>query len=127
VDTNGVNYSVLYRFNGEGDGEIPMAGLFTSGNGIFYGTALEGGNTNAGFGTVFRFAIVPTLNLVVSNPSAPALTLTGLANQSCQLQVSSNLMDWNFLTDVTITNGSTQVIDTNAMNAAARYYRAVIP
>ncbi len=51
LNTNGANYSVVYRFNGNGDGSDPMAGLFTTGNGVFYGTALMGGSTNAGFGT----------------------------------------------------------------------------
>jgi hypothetical protein len=118
---------VLYSFHGAGDGRIPNAGLFPTTNGIFYGTALMGGNTNTGFGTVYGFTLVPVLNLIFSNPSAPTLTLTGFANQSCQVQVSSNLINWDFLENVVLTNGSAQIMDANAPQTAGRFYRAVIP
>ena len=127
VTTNGADYSVLYSFHGAGDGRIPNAGLFPTTNGIFYGTALMGGNTNAGFGTVYSFTLVPVLNLNFSNPSAPSLTLTGFVNQSCQIQVSSNLINWDFLENVVLTNGSAQIMDANAPQTVGRFYRAVIP
>lgn len=127
LSTNGANYSVLYRFNGIGDGRKPRAALFADGNGGFYGTTLMGGATIGGFGTVYRFTLVPALGLNFSNQTAPALTLTGLSNQLCQVQVSSNLINWDILRTVTLTNGSTQIIDVNATNVPARYYRAMIP
>jgi hypothetical protein len=99
--------------------------LFTTGNGVFYGTALMGGAPIAGFGTVFRFAVVPVLTLDRPTPSALLLTLNGFANQSCQIQVSSNLIDWTGLTNLILTNGTAQFYDTD--NASARFYRAVIP
>lgn len=123
VNTNGASYSVLHHFHGD-DGSQPWAG-FTVGNGVFYGTALMGGA--GGFGTVYRFALPPTLNFNFANPSGPLLTLTGLPNQSCQIQVSSDLIHWSFLTNTVLANGSTQVLDANATNAYARYYRAVVP
>lgn len=126
VNTNGANYSVLHRFNGAGDGLDPSAGLFTTGDGVFYGTAAQGGNTIAGFGTVYQFTMGPTLNLNVSN-SPPPLLVTGFSNQTYQVQFSTNLINWNFLTNVTLTNGNTQVIDAGATNSPARYYRALIP
>lgn len=125
MDANGANYSVLYRFNGTGDGQVPMAGLFTTGNGVFYGTTLMGGAPIGGFGTVYRFAIVPVLAIDGATPSAPLLTLNGFANQFCQVQVSSNLIHWTALTNLFLTNGTAQVYDSN--NAPVRYYRAVIP
>jgi uncharacterized repeat protein (TIGR03803 family) len=125
LNTNGMNYSILHQFNGNGDGDQPWAGLFTTGNGVFYGTTSMGGDTDSG--TVYRLALVPTLNLNVSDPSVPLLTFTGLANQSCQVQASSNLLNWNFLTNVILTNGSSQISDPTATNSPARYYRVVIP
>jgi len=127
LSTNGANYSVLYRFNGNGDGQHPRAGLVTTGNGVLYGTTLMGGANPAGFGTLYRLALVPTLSLSFSNQPGPVLTFTGAANQSCQVQVSSNLIHWTFLTVVTLTNGSAQILDANAAGAPTRFYRAVIP
>ena len=126
VNTNGANYSVLHQFNGKGDGKQPFAGLFTTGNGVFYGTTEASGASPSGFGTVYRLALVPTLTLDTSYPSAPGLTFAGLANQSCQVQVSSNLINWSFLTSVTLTNGSAQISDVTATNSPVRFYRAVI-
>jgi uncharacterized repeat protein (TIGR03803 family) len=127
VNTNGANYSVLYRFTGEADGEQPMAGLFTTGNGVFYGTTLMGGAAFASLGTVYRLALMPVLSLTLSNQTAPLLTLNGAAGQACQVQASSNLFDWSVLANLSLTNGSAQLLDATWTNSPARFYRALIP
>jgi uncharacterized repeat protein (TIGR03803 family) len=127
VNTNGANYSVLHNFNGNGDGRDPMAGLFTTGNGVFYGTALMGGSTNAGFGTIYRLAIVPTLSLNFSAQPPPSLTISGFPGQQFQIQVSTNLVDWNILTNLSLTNGTAQLYDPISSNSPTRFYRALIP
>jgi uncharacterized repeat protein (TIGR03803 family) len=125
LNTNGANYSVLHRFNGAGDGKVPMAGMFTTGNGVFYGMTLMGGATNGGFGTIYRLAMVPVLTIDFSTPTAPLLTLNGFANQSCQVEVSSDMVHWSVLTNLSLTNGTAQVYDSN--NVPTRFYRALIP
>jgi uncharacterized repeat protein (TIGR03803 family) len=128
MNTNGANYSVLYRFNGNGDGQNPRAGLFTPGNGVFYGTALIGGATNvAGFGTLFRFGSASPVSIGIFFQSTPFLTLTGAVGQACQVQLSSNLYDWTVFTNVTLTNGTAQIPDPTWTNSSKRFYRTLVP
>ena len=105
-----------------------MAGMFTAGNGIFYGTTLMDGSTNASFGTIYQLAFVPQLNLKFFN-AAPALALTvnGLTNQSCQIQISSNLINWTTFSNLSLTSGTAQLLDFDWTNSPTRYYRAMIP
>jgi uncharacterized repeat protein (TIGR03803 family) len=49
-------FTVLHYFSGGGDGAYPYAGLTVGPSGVLYGTALEGGNYNAG--TVFKLSQV---------------------------------------------------------------------
>lgn len=49
METNGSNFTVLYNFNTNTDGAVPgMKGGLTMSGGTLYGTAYEGGITNAG-------------------------------------------------------------------------------
>jgi uncharacterized repeat protein (TIGR03803 family) len=54
VTTNGV-FTPLYTFtNGVNDGSSPYAGLLQGTNGIFYGTASQGGSVSSGAGSIFK-------------------------------------------------------------------------
>lgn len=57
VDADG-NETVLYRFTGGGDGNVPVAGLIRDAAGNLYGTTFWGGDLNCNFGrgcgTVFK-------------------------------------------------------------------------
>src|SRR5205823_820347 len=55
------------------------------------------------------------------------LTLIGRAGLSYQIDVSTNLLDWSFLTVLTNSQGSVQFTDTVATNYRTRFYRAVVP
>jgi uncharacterized repeat protein (TIGR03803 family) len=61
-DPSNGSIALVASFNGS-NGLGPVAGLTSSGNGIFYGTASEGGVNN--FGTVFKF------DAGVTNPAVP--------------------------------------------------------
>ncbi len=52
----GYNETVLYSFQGGGDGEAPFSGLVADKTGALYGVTLEGGNSACfgGCGTVFK-------------------------------------------------------------------------
>jgi hypothetical protein len=53
--------------------------------------------------------------------------VTGLAGQTYPIQASTNLVNWYFLTNITLTNMSGQFIDLSATNYNRRFYRAVVP
>jgi uncharacterized repeat protein (TIGR03803 family) len=125
LNTDGSGYSVLYSFTGNnGDGANPFASMITTGNGVFYGTTLNSGTSEA-FGTVFRFSMLPNLGIGMSN-AVPVVTLTGFAGQPCQLQVSSNFINWDFLGNVSLTNGTAQFADFAGVGLPARFYRALV-
>ncbi len=51
----GEPYSVVYTFTGGADGGVPSGNLITDGQGNFYGTTTQGGNSiGSGYGTVFK-------------------------------------------------------------------------
>jgi hypothetical protein len=49
--------------------------------------------------------------------------VTGLSGQTYPIQVSTNLVNWDFLTNTTITNLTGQFIDSSAPNFSRRFYR----
>jgi uncharacterized repeat protein (TIGR03803 family) len=51
---DGGDYGVVHHFSwSNGDGRVPLAGLFNGTNGTFYGTTSQGGRTD--YGSVFNF------------------------------------------------------------------------
>jgi hypothetical protein len=52
--------------------------------------------------------------------------VTGLAGQTYPIQVSTNLVNWDFLTNTTLTNLSGQFIDFSAPNFSQRFYRSAL-
>jgi uncharacterized repeat protein (TIGR03803 family) len=52
-------YSVLYRFRGGSDGEIPQAGLVIGRNGELHGTTIYGGSSSCAFGCGTVFSLTP--------------------------------------------------------------------
>ena len=57
----------------------------------------------------------------------PQLELTGTAGSGVTVLRSSNLVDWLNLTNLVLTNGTAQFIDTTTPDAAQRFYRATSP
>ena len=49
----------------------------------------------------------------------------GAAGQLCEIWVSTNLMDWLFLTNLVLTNGQFQFVDPAVANRPYRFYHAV--
>jgi uncharacterized repeat protein (TIGR03803 family) len=62
---NGSSYTVLWNFDGAVTGTAPSAGLTLATDGNFYGTAFEGGSSNAG--TLFSFNPKTSVINVVHN------------------------------------------------------------
>jgi hypothetical protein len=57
---------------------------------------------------------------------AVQIGVTGLAGQTYPIQVSTNLVNWDFLTNTTLTNLSGQFIDFSAPNFSQRFYRSAL-
>jgi hypothetical protein len=53
--------------------------------------------------------------------------VTGFAGLTYPIQVSTNLVNWDFLTNATLANVSGQFSDPAATNCNRRFYRAVAP
>jgi hypothetical protein len=58
---------------------------------------------------------------------AVQIGVAGLAGQTYPIQVSEDLVNWDSLTNVTLTNLSGAFIDPSATNFTKRFYRAVLP
>jgi uncharacterized repeat protein (TIGR03803 family) len=54
VSTNGANFTVIYTFGTNGDGQYPIGRLLLASDGYLYGSCEEGGSH--GYGTIFRMA-----------------------------------------------------------------------
>jgi uncharacterized repeat protein (TIGR03803 family) len=61
ISTDGTPTS-LYSFTGGNDGGTPKAGVVQGSDGYFYGTTSSGGDTNGGFGTVYKISTNGTLS-----------------------------------------------------------------
>jgi uncharacterized repeat protein (TIGR03803 family) len=73
--------NILYTFTGAADGAYPYAGVIQGADGAFYGTALLGGDPNAGAGTVFRVTAAGSFNVLhaftgATDGANPAAALT---------------------------------------------------
>jgi Concanavalin A-like lectin/glucanases superfamily/Carboxypeptidase regulatory-like domain/CARDB len=64
--------------------------------------------------------------LFLSNGIAQ-IDVAGLAGQTYPIQVSTDLTNWDFLTNITVSNLTGQFIDPSATNYPWRFYRAVVP
>lgn len=125
METNGANYSIVHQFTGaNGDGAHSYSGLIATTNGLLYGTTLQGG-TN-GFGTVFRLALLPNVNLTAANRGSATIALSGFSGQPCVIQASSNLINWDTVSSLSLTNGGAQWTDNSAASFNARFYRALV-
>lgn len=122
LNPNGGGYAVVYNFGGVGDGAQPFGGLSGKGKGVFYGMTLNGGSD--GFGTVYRLALSPTLQIAESGQSVQVL-LRGFPGQSCWLQGTTNFTDWINVANLVLTDGAAQYIDDQSL--PWRFYRAVLP
>ena len=55
------------------------------------------------------------------------LTLTGLSGFNYQIDVSSDLLNWVYLTSFVANTSTTRFLDSSATNFTKRFYRAVAP
>ena len=125
LDTSGSAYTVLHSFGGTpGDGQIPEGGLAQGQDGAFYGTTSAGGDFGAG--TVFRLGPTPfEFTSIVQLPGKTvSLSLSGSTNTTCRVDASTNLLDWETVTNITDITGGIQFIDVPAPNFPQRFYRA---
>ncbi|MDE3066595.1 MAG: hypothetical protein KGJ60_03490 [Verrucomicrobiota bacterium] len=58
---------------------------------------------------------------------ASQVTVSGLAGQTYPIQVSTDLVNWETLTNLTLNGSSGQFVDSTATNSPYRFYRAVLP
>lgn len=124
INTNGADFAVLYSFV-ESYGSSPSATLIFGQDGALYGTTLSGGSDYSG--TVFRLA--PPARPQVGMPSffpdgSFRFSLIAPAGKLCRIDISTNLADWNTLTNVTSGTNAVQVIDNSVTTFTRRFYRA---
>jgi uncharacterized repeat protein (TIGR03803 family) len=119
--TNGTGYTILHHFNqNTGDGALPQSALVEGKKGILFSTTLQGGGTFKQ-GSVFSFALTPTLALNYTNQGAN-LWLSGYSGQPFRIEATTNLSDWVPLADLSLTNGSAFYRDASTL--PRRFYRA---
>jgi uncharacterized repeat protein (TIGR03803 family) len=133
ISTNGA-LSILYTFgtltNNGGfplDGASPAAALVQGADGSFYGTAQRGGAY--GYGTVFRFSIVPEFRAVtLLSDSRLNLSWSTESGGSYQLQYNSDLAlsNWLNLGSPVTAAGATLNTTDFLTNGPQRFYRVVL-
>lgn len=86
----------------------------------------DGGDTRVSVGYVH--VVLPSLSAIRRLPNQSVeLELTGQPGRSYDIQVSTDLAAWTYLTNIVPTGSVTAFVDTTATNLTARFYRAVIP
>lgn len=86
----------------------------------------DGGDTKIGVGYIN--VVLPSLSAIRRLPNQSVeLELTGQPGRSYDIQVSTDLAAWMYLTNIVPTGSVTAFVDTTATNLSARFYRAVIP
>jgi hypothetical protein len=67
---------------------------------------------------------LPAIRLLPQLDGAMRITLRGQAGGNFMIEVSTNLVDWQFWTNQTATNGNLSILDNDAKNHPVRFYRA---
>lgn len=110
VNTDGTGFKVLYRFNADKDGGIPMAGLLADGK-VLYGTTSTYGSADGsgnGKGTLFKFDLNPpplwlkpipgfvisNLVIAITNPNNTIQPVTYITNHQ-SFPYTLLAMTWN--------------------------------
>jgi uncharacterized repeat protein (TIGR03803 family) len=124
--------TTLYSFTGGVDGGNPIAGLFQSTNGYYYGTTQHGGITNGsptGYGTIFKLKILPTPLLQSPTRRGDQVTFSWdtVPGETYELQYVLDLSqtNWHNLVTTNATQYTTTVSDSIASDLQ-RYYRLVV-
>lgn len=69
--------------------------------------------------------MMPRASMAIApQPSGMQLTLQGLAGRNYSIEVSTDLVHWAAWTNVVNTNGTMRVMDCDATNCPAKFYRA---
>jgi len=137
LNKSGTGFTMLHFLTGSGgDGSEPATALLQASDGSFYGTTYSGGisdiNSPLGYGTLFRlFSGPPRINITRIQSSGANLLLDfrgGAAGHTYAIQGTTHLATnaiWSEIsTAVVAIDGSFQVIDTNASQFPARFYRS---
>jgi hypothetical protein len=69
---------------------------------------------------------ISAMSLKSQTNGAMRLQIQAVAGHTYQIDVSTNLVDWTFWTNQFTTNGTIQVLDTDATNYSRRFYRATL-
>ena len=115
------------RFGGTNSYDRPE-GLAFDGNGSVYvtGSSAVGGASADYDWVTIKYAPAPQFT---TNRFAPdgsfLLSLEGGCNATYRIEVSTNLLSWLVLTNVTTTNGTVEIADPEAAHFPGRFYRAV--
>ena len=134
-------YSVAY-----GNGQFVVAGssgaILSSPDGIQWTARRSGaGNDLAGvahgngrfitvgdYGTILESGPIVALGLPATfSDGSTQFTLSGPSGQSCLIQASTDLANWMPVTNLVLTNGTSQFHDGPATSLNQRFYRAAVP
>jgi hypothetical protein len=107
------------------------------GNGLSLFAVVTGGTNALDFNpqnNALQLTIQPNITQVnvelgpvlLLSGGAVQVGVTGLAGQTYPIQASTNLVNWDSLTNITLTNLSGQFIDLSATNYNRRFYRALV-
>jgi hypothetical protein len=115
---------------------VSSAGLVTAGNkgtakvtaglnGLSATASVTVGKNGGGKPHFVSGASSLTLTLAADADGHPAviLTLSGVPGTLCELQATTNLVDWVTIHEVTLSDAPTSLIDPEAGSSAARFYR----
>ncbi len=125
LTTNGA-FSKLFDFN-NANGYLPLGTLMPAGNGVYYGTASQGGTYNEG--AIFRFSVCPPVSATIQANNTILLSWMALNGRSYQVQCKSGLTqsNWvNFGSPVTATDTTMTVSDTIASGVGQKLYRVAL-
>ncbi len=128
ITANGV-LTTLYSFGSvANDGANPEGGLIQATDGNFYGVTYNGGSN--GYGTIFRLSVPlqPVFQSVVQTNGTLTLVWNSVANQTYQLQYTTDLTStgWsNLCNSVVATNGVMSLSDSIGPDSQ-RFYRVVL-
>ncbi len=123
--------TVLHSFTGGMDGANPFAGLVEGADGLFYGTAQNGGVN--GYGTIFRLAVSP-ISVLPPYITSPMLNTNGqfqftfdtAIGRNYSVEYSTNLTQWYAFVALSGVGVPITLIAPNTSSSGHCFYRIAI-